>query len=292
MPQQVFRFAPSPNGYLHLGHAFSALLNFKMAKANGGRFLLRIEDIDGGRSKPEYERAIHEDLDWLGVTWEEPVWRQSEHFDGYGAALGRLRALGLLYPCTCSRADIAKAVADRPDWPRDPDRSPLYPGTCKTRYRESPQEPHQDPHAWRIDVARALELVGQTAIGQGLLTWREQKPGSAEVQTIAAYPEVWGDAVLARKDIGTSYHIAVVTDDAAQGVTDIVRGLDLYAATGLHRLLQSLLNLPEPHYHHHALILDEAQQKLSKSAHSKSLRALREEGFTREQILAALPLAF
>jgi len=283
MPKPVFRFAPSPNGYLHLGHAFSALLNVKMAREHGGRFLLRIEDIDAVRSKPDYERAIYEDLDWLGVTWEEPVWRQSEHFDGYGAALGALKALGLLYPCTCSRTDIAKAVTNRPDWPHDPDHSPLYPGTCKTPYREPPQE----PHAWRIDMAKALKLVGQTQI-----TWQEQKPGSAEIQTIAAHPDAWGDAVLARKDIGTSYHIAVITDDAAQGVTDIVRGLDLYAATSLHRLLQSLLNLPAPTYHHHALILDEARQKLSKSTQSKSLRALREEGFTREQILAALPLPF
>jgi len=275
----VFRFAPSPNGYLHLGHAFSAILNFRMAQAEGGRFLLRIEDIDGKRSKPEYERAIYEDLAWLGLSWEEPVRRQCEHLGSYESALDRLKTLGLLYPCTCSRTDIAKAVKDWPDWPRDPDQSPLYPGTCKGRHSTPPQE----AHAWRIDMGKAKALITAP------LMWREQKPGSAETKSIPARPEAWGDAVLARKDIGTSYHIAVVIDDAAQGVTDIVRGADLYEATSLHRLLQTLLGLLQPLYHHHDLILDEARQKLSKSAHSKSLR---EEGLTPEEIYAALPLPF
>jgi len=281
-PPPVFRFAPSPNGYLHLGHAFSALLNFRMARASGGRFLLRIEDIDSARSKPDYERAIYEDLGWLGLTWEEPVWRQREHLDNYQSALERLKALSLLYPCTCSRTDIAKAVGGKTDWPQDPDHSPLYPGTCKGRYGKPPEE----PHAWRLDMAKALQLVKEP------LSWQEQKPGSEETKLVAAHPELWGDAVLARKDIGTSYHIAVVTDDAAQGASDIVRGADLYEATSLHRLLQTLLGLPQPLYHHHDLILDEARQKLSKSAQSKSLRALREEGISPEQIIAALPLPF
>jgi glutamyl-Q tRNA(Asp) synthetase len=258
---RVFRFAPSPNGYLHLGHAYSALLNVDLARRARGRFLLRMEDIDRGRARREYERAIYEDLAWLGLRWEEPVRRQSEHFGDYAAALGTLDALGLLYPCHCTRGDIARKTQGRADWPRDPDGAPLYPGTC----RAAPPRP--GPTALRLDMAKAAAMIG------GAASWRE-----AEVGAIVADPAVWGDVVLSRKDFPASYHIAVVVDDALQGVTDVVRGRDLFAATSVHRLLQSLLGLPAPRYRHHELILDADGRKLAKTRISKSLRELRAEG--------------
>ncbi|BGE85516.1 tRNA glutamyl-Q(34) synthetase GluQRS [Methylosinus sp. 3S-1] len=257
----MFRFAPSPNGYLHLGHAYSALLNFDLARRAGGRFLLRIEDIDRGRARPEYERAIYEDLGWLGLEWEEPVRRQSEHFGDYAGALAKLDALGLLYPCRCSRGDIARATQGRADWPHDPDGAPLYPGTCRGTVG-------QGPASLRLDMAKAVALGGG-------VRWRE-----AEVGEVAADPSVWGDVILARKDVPASYHIAVVVDDALQGVTDVVRGRDLYEATRIHRLLQLLLGLPEPRYRHHALVRDEEGKKLAKSRLSKPLRELRADGAT------------
>jgi glutamyl-Q tRNA(Asp) synthetase len=259
--QRVFRFAPSPNGYLHLGHAYSALLNFDLARRAGARFLLRIEDIDRTRARPEYECAIYEDLAWLGLEWEEPVLRQSEHCEDYAAALEKLDARGLLYPCVCTRGDIARATAGRADWPRDPDGAPLYPGTCRGA------SPRAGPASLRLDMAKAAAMVG------GEVRWRE-----AEAGEIVADPAVWGDVVLARKDIATSYHIAVTVDDALQGVTDVVRGRDLYEATRIHRLLQLLLGLPEPAYRHHALLLDEEGRKLAKRRLSKPLRSLRVEG--------------
>ncbi|WP_024879517.1 tRNA glutamyl-Q(34) synthetase GluQRS [Methylosinus sp. LW3] len=268
--RKIFRFAPSPNGYLHLGHAYSALLDFDLAQREGGRFLLRLEDIDQGRARPELEAAIYEDLAWLGLSWEEPVRRQSEHLDDYAAALAKLDALGLLYPCVCSRADIARAALADP--PRDLDGAPLYPGTCRGKKLA------RAGANLRLDMAKAAALVG------GEVSWREHG------KEIVAAPQEWGDVVLARKDIGTSYHIAVTIDDALQGVTDVVRGRDLYEATRIHRLLQELLGLPAPAYRHHALVLDEDCRKLAKSRLSKPLRELRAEGATPADVRAMLDL--
>jgi len=273
---QTFRFAPSSNGFLHLGHAYSALLNFDMARATGGRMLLRIEDIDLDRCRPEFEQAIFEDLDWLGISWEVPVRRQSQHFDVYAAALDRLRAHKLIYPCFCSRGEIMASVAGKSDWPRDPDGSPLYPGLCKhlSEAERKRRLASGRPAAQRIDMAAALKAVGYP------LGWREARGAGADSGEVTANPALWGDAVLARKDIQTSYHIAVVLDDALQGVSDVVRGEDLFMATHLHRLLQALLDLPAPSYHHHGLLRDASGQKLSKSLRAKSLRALRQEGLS------------
>jgi len=279
----VFRFAPSPNGYLHLGHALSALLNGDMAAAAGCRLLLRIEDIDATRCRPEFEQAIYEDLAWLGLRWETPVRRQSEHYDDYRSALARLEALGLIYPSFESRAEIAALVAAREansSWPRDPDGAPLYPGDAK-RIAESARARRTaagEPYALRLDMAVALAKVGA-------LTWSETGAGPAgETGTLAADPAAWGDVVLARKDTPTSYHLAVVVDDAAQGVSDVVRGRDLFHATSVHRLLQTLLGLPAPRYHHHRLILDADGQKLSKSTAATALRELRKSGSTAADI--------
>jgi glutamyl-Q tRNA(Asp) synthetase len=281
--RRTFRFAPSPNGYLHLGHACSALLNFDLAQQCGGRFLLRIEDIDQGRARPEFEAAIYEDLAWLGLTWEPPVRRQSEHFEDYAEALAALDALGLLYACDCKRSDIARAAAERPGWPRDPDGAPLYPRTCRAKGGVSLRRPAREVLqaggiALRLDMAKAAALAGRS------LSWRERGADGVE-RIVEAHPAQWGDVVLARKDTPASYHIAVVVDDALQGVTDVVRGADLYRATGLHRLLQRLLGLPEPLYRHHALLRDAAGGKLSKSGSSKPLRALRAEGMTAREVL-------
>lgn len=277
----VFRFAPSPNGYLHLGHALSALLNADRARKAGGRFLLRIEDIDATRCRPEYEQAIYEDLAWLGIDWEEPVRRQSEHFDDYRAALTKLEALRLIYPSFESRAEIAAMVAARDaqaPWPRDPDGAPLYPGAA----RDMPPDARARrlasgaPYALRLDMAAALAHVGA-------LEWQETG-AAGETGTIAADPAAWGDVVLARKDTPTSYHLAVVVDDAAQGITDVVRGQDLFHATSVHRLLQTLLGLPTPRYHHHRLLLDTEGRKLSKSTQATGLRELRGRGLTAADI--------
>ncbi len=282
----VFRFAPSPNGYLHLGHAFSALINHRMALATGGSLLLRIEDIDVERCRPEFEQAIYEDLAWLGISWEAPVRRQSKHFDAYADALASLERRRLVYPCFCSRSDVVNAVADRPDWPRDPDGSPLYPGTCKHLSSAERQERLRagQPAALRLDMAAALAQLRQK------IAWREYGSG-AERRDILGDPTLWGDAVLSRKDIPASYHIAVVVDDALQGVTDVVRGEDLYMATSLHRLLQILLDLPAPDYHHHELLRDTAGRKLSKSLRAKSLRTLRREGLSLADINEQLGIA-
>lgn len=272
---RVFRFAPSSNGYLHLGHAYSALLNFELARAAGGRFLLRIEDIDTERCRPEFEQAIYEDLHWLGLSWETPVRRQSEHFSEYASALAKLSAQGLTYPCFCSRGEIMNAVAGRAGWPQDPDGSPLYPGTCKHLPEEEKKRRISAgrPAAWRIDMAAALAKAGRN------LAWREIGP-TPQAREVAACPALWGDAAFSRKDIPASYHIAVVIDDALQGVTDVVRGEDLFMATSLHRLLQVLLDLPAPAYRHHALLRDASGRKLSKSLRAKSLRALRQGGLS------------
>jgi glutamyl-Q tRNA(Asp) synthetase len=280
MTTPVFRFAPSPNGYLHLGHALSALLNFEMARAAGGRLILRIEDIDQARCRPDYERAIYEDLAWLGIEFEQPVRRQSAHFDDYRAALTRLEALGLIYPSFESRGEIARLVAEREalgpthgPWPRDPDGAPLYPGTARSLSNAERRErmAADEPYALRFDTEKATRGPP--------LTWRETGAGPAEeTGRVTANPLIWGDVVLARKETPTSYHLAVVIDDAAQGVTHVVRGQDLFWATAVHRFLQEVLGLPEPRYHHHRLVLDAGGQKLSKSTRATALRALREDG--------------
>ncbi len=272
----VFRFAPSPNGYLHLGHALSALLNDEMAKAAGGRLLLRIEDIDITRCRPEYEQAIHDDLAWLGIAYERPVRRQSEHTEDYRAALDRLKAIGLVYPAFMSRGEVKRYVADHEaagrDWPRDPDGALLYPPIDKA----SPQAEAAariaagDQHVWRLDMAKALAEAGETP------SFVETGPACAG--TLALDPALWGDVMLWRWDAPSSYHLSVVVDDALQGVTHVVRGLDLFAATPVHRLLQNLLGLPAPVYHHHRLILGTDGRKLSKSQGDTALAALRAAG--------------
>jgi glutamyl-Q tRNA(Asp) synthetase len=290
MPPSVFRFAPSPNGYLHLGHAYSALLNFDLAVQTGGRFLLRIEDIDTTRCKPEFETAIYRDLTWLGITWETPVRRQSGHLAEYRDALNKLSAQGLVYPSFESRAEIAKLVAQREaqaPWPRDPDGAPLYPGAAKLL---SPDErarrlSSDAPFALRLDMAAACARAGD-------LGWIERGEGpEGESGTVTARPEAWGDVILARKETPTSYHLSVVIDDALQSVTEVVRGQDLFWSTSVHRLLQRLLGLPQPAYRHHRLILDGAGQKLSKSTEATGLRELRAGGATPADIrrLVGLP---
>jgi glutamyl-Q tRNA(Asp) synthetase len=283
-PARTFRFAPSPNGYLHLGHAYSALLNDKMARESGGRLLLRIEDIDAARCRPEYERGIYEDLAWIGLHWEEPVRRQSEHLADYARALDDLRSRGLIYPCFCTRGDTLRAIAGRPDWPRDPDGAPLYPGTCRhlDQAEREAQLASGERAAWRLDMQKAVGAAGA-------LKWSEFETGHIE-RDPPVEAQAWGDVVLARREIGTSYHVSVVVDDAKQGVTDIVRGKDLFAATSVHRVLQALLGLPEPRYHHHALITDTSGDKLSKSRGSPRLRDLRASGMAPEEIRMAVGL--
>ncbi|MCK1392028.1 tRNA glutamyl-Q(34) synthetase GluQRS [Bradyrhizobium sp. 1] len=277
MAPPVFRFAPSPNGLLHLGHAYSALLNFDRAREAGGRLLLRIEDIDATRCRPEFETKICEDLAWLGIAWETPVRRQSEHLSDYRAALEKLSALSLVYPAFESRAEIARLVAAREadgPWPRDPDGAPLYPGDAKALPSDERARLIDTgvPYALRLDMAAACQRVGG-------LTWNELGEGpDGERATVPARPEAWGDVILARKETPTSYHLSVVVDDALQDVGEVVRGQDLFHATSVHRLLQVLLGLPEPAYRHHALIRDEAGRKLSKSSRSTGLRELRDAG--------------
>jgi glutamyl-Q tRNA(Asp) synthetase len=279
----VFRFAPSPNGYLHLGHAYSALLNFDLARQSGGRFLLRIEDIDATRCKPEFEAAIYQDLAWLGIAWEHPVRRQSEHFVSYRAAVEKLSAQGLVYPSFESRADIAKLVAQRDAdgaWPRDPDGAPIYPGAAKSLSPEQRAKLIESgaPYALRLDMAAAIARAGD-------LGWTEHGQGpDVESGIVAARPQVWGDSILARKETPTGYHLSVVIDDALQGVTEVVRGEDLFWSTSVHRLLQALLSLPQPAYRHHRLVLDATGQKLSKSTEATGLRELRAEGATPADI--------
>jgi len=281
--QPVFRFAPSPNGELHLGHAFSALFGFELSRRAGGRFLLRIEDIDLGRCRPEYEDAIYRDLAWLGLEWEEPVRRQSEHMDDYRAAAERLRQMNLAYPAFMSRTEITAATAD-PSWPRDPDGAPLYPTSDRalTRSEAQARTDAGAPYALRINTEKALARAGP-------LSWREENEEVAgEAGMVEANPALWGDFVIARRDVPTSYHLAVVVDDAGQGITHVVRGRDLFLATAAHRLLQALLGLPQPVYHHHRLITDATGKKLSKSDRATSLRALREAGTTADDIRSRL----
>ncbi len=278
----VLRFAPSPNGLLHLGHALSALLNADMAKALGGRLLLRMEDIDVTRCTPEFEQAICEDLAWLGLGWERPVRRQSEHFDDYRRALNTLIARGIAYPAFLTRGEVkarvARAEADGRSWPRDPDGAPHYPPD----ERDLPDSERRsridggDRHAWRLDMGRAMAECME------VLSWTET--GDGETGEIAADPAAWGDVVLWRSDAPSSYHLSVTVDDAGQGITHVVRGLDLFHATSVHRLLQRLLDLPAPVYHHHRLILGADSRKLSKSEGDTGLSVLRRQGLTSADI--------
>jgi glutamyl-Q tRNA(Asp) synthetase len=282
MTTPVFRFAPSPNGRLHLGHAASALVNARLAAQTGGRFLLRIEDIDTTRCRPEFTDGILEDLAWLGLTWEEPVIRQSSRFQCYQEALARLEQQGLLYPCFCSRSQIMK---DSAGLGRDPDGALLYGGRCRAL---TPSEQRD-----RTDAGERLRL--RLRMGEALarcaapLQWREVSPGGLE-RVITADPAAWGDVVLRRKEFPASYHIAVVVDDAAQGVTHVVRGEDLHASTAIHRLLHQLLVLPEPIYRHHALLRDASGAKLSKSIGSRSLADMRKSGMDAGSIRALASL--
>jgi glutamyl-Q tRNA(Asp) synthetase len=267
----VLRFAPTPNGLLHLGHAYSALRNADLARRTGGRLLLRLEDTDPSRCRPEFETAILEDLDWLGVACEPNPRRQSEHGRDYRAAFEALKSRGLVYPCACTRGQIAARGQGR-----DPDGAALHRGRCPA--------PETDASTnWRLDLARALEHAPP-------LAWVEYGEGDAP-REVAAGPEVWGDILIAAKDRPAVYHLAVVVDDALQGITDVVRGRDLFPSTSLHRLLQSLLGLPAPAYRHHRLLLDADGAKLSKSAGSESLRALRAQGYAAQDIRAALGFA-
>jgi glutamyl-Q tRNA(Asp) synthetase len=279
MYSRVLRFAPSPNGYLHLGHAYSALLNYDRTRELGGRLLLRIEDIDTTRCRPEYEEAIYEDLRSLGATWQQPARRQSEHFADYGTAIAELESQGLLYPSFESRGELSALVAEldrQGGWPRDPDGVPIYPGRARkmSAAERERRRAAGEPFALRLAMDRAVARAG-------VLTWTETGAGPlGQTGLVTAAPQMWGDVVLARKEAPTSYHLSAVVDDALQGVTDIMRGQDLFWSTSIHRLLQKLLGLPEPAYHHHKLILDAEGQKLSKSTQATGLRELRAGGAT------------
>ncbi|MCJ2058347.1 tRNA glutamyl-Q(34) synthetase GluQRS [Methylobacterium sp. J-048] len=281
----ILRFAPSPNGRVHLGHAYSALLNAELAQRMGGLCRLRIEDIDPIRSKPELVEAIVTDLAWLGLTYPEPVRHQSRHLDSYRATLQCLINRGLAYPCFCSRGQIRARAAASSENTHDPDGAPLYPGTCRGLDPASRSEglARGEPHTWRLDMEAALRCAVEPLVYDAF--------DGADMRRVAADPARWGDAVIARRDVPTSYHLSVVRDDAEQGITHIVRGRDLEAATDLHVLLQRLLGLPTPRYHHHALILDPDGDKLAKSRGSQSLADLRQAGVTPEEIRARLGFA-
>ncbi len=279
VPEPILRFAPSPNGLLHLGHAYSALYTADWAEKLNGRFLLRLEDTDPDRCRPEFIEAIIEDLHWLGLDWPEPVLQQSERFDVYEKQKLTLIEHGLLYPCFCSRAQIAAIAVNT-----DPDGAPIYPGTC--RHLTDTEISHRigkgEPVQWRLDTAEATRRTG-------MLTYTVLQPTPRDRPQIRyARPERWGDPVIARKGTATSYHLSVVVDDAAQGITHVTRGRDMEAATDIHILLQFLLGLPAPLYTFHKLILDEDGKKLSKSRQSLALRNMREAGWTPEAIRTRL----
>jgi len=283
IPQRplITRFAPSPNGYLHLGHAYAAMVAFGAARGSWGRFFLRIEDLDMARSRPEYEQAIFEDLAWLGLTWERIILRQSQRFAIYSEALGALRTKGLLYPCFCTRKDIAREIERAGVAPQGPE-GPLYPGTCR-HLGEAERRKRLAAgaaYALRLNMERAMSIAGP-------LTWHDEIAGEQQ-----AHPERLGDVVLARKEVPASYHLAVVVDDATQGITLVTRGRDLFEATHVHRLLQKLLWLPTPRYRHHALVVDRAGNRLAKSSASTPIRDLRAAGHSpdevREMALAGL----
>jgi glutamyl-Q tRNA(Asp) synthetase len=277
----IFRFAPSPTGYLHLGHAVSAIIGHDWARHIGGRFLVRIENTDPDRVRPEFEAGILDALAWLQLTWDGPVRRQSEHFDTYRAAAGRLHALGLLYPCQATRTEL-EALAGT-DGPRDPDGAPrVRRAGGATEYQHDPDRPLQ----MRLDMARAIEMAHAIAGDAALRYTSIDRDG--RTTEVAANPGDWGDVVVQRKGTPTSYHLSVVVDDALQGVTHVTRGRDLLRATDLHRILQVLLRLPPPLYHHHGLLLDDSGRKLAKTRNSKSLLDLRRDGVTPDDIRLAI----
>ena len=263
------RFAPSPTGRLHMGHALSALIGWRLARSGGGRWLVRMEDIDQGRCRPEYELGILEDLAWLGLVPDGPVVRQSERRAAYAQALDLLRALGVIYPCHCTRADLA-AAASAPHFPPIGPDGPLYPGTCRGRNLSA------DGAAWRLDAARAAALVGPLAFED------------AALGVVPVDPLLLGDVVVARRDAGIAYHLAVVVDDGWQQVSDVVRGEDLRAATHVQRVLQALLGLPAPRYHHHRLVLGADGKRLAKRDESMTIAALRARGWSPTQIFTEL----
>lgn len=274
----VTRFAPSPTGLLHIGHAFSALFAFESARRSEGRFILRIEDLDFTRCRPEFETALEEDLTWLGITWQRPVRRQSDHLSEFAVAADSLQEQGLLYPCFCTRKEIQQEINAAGGAPHGPD-GPVYPGICKhlSSAERDDRIAAGQSFALRLNLEEAIRITGSD------LQWRDLARGW---QT--ARPEIFGDIVLIRKDIGSSYHLAVVHDDALQGVTRVTRGMDLFSATHIQRVLQSLLGLPTPEYHHHPLICDSNGKRLAKRDDAESLRSLRERGITADELHARL----
>ncbi len=273
----VTRFAPSPTGRLHLGHASSAFFAYEAAAREGGRFLLRIEDIDPVRCKPEYIEGIFEDMRWLGLSWEEPVRLQSEHLGDYAVVLEKLREDGFLYPCFCTRKEIEVEAAAAASAPHDFEEGPLYPGTCRGLSEAQRQEKTEKRQAvWRLDMEKAVRRAGA-------LRWHDRRRGWIE-----ANPSQFGDVVLARKDVPTSYHLSVTVDDALQEVTLVTRGEDLLGATDVHVLLQKLLGYPTPEYHHHPLVCDAKGKRLAKRDKAATIKSLRESGATSEKVLAAL----
>jgi glutamyl-Q tRNA(Asp) synthetase len=278
MPPTVTRFAPSPTGRLHLGHAHAARVAHDLARARGGRFLLRFEDIDHTRVRAEFYDGIEEDLRWLGLPWDGPALRQSDRTAAYAGALETLRGLGVAYPCFCTRREIEEEIARMTGAPHGPEGAP-YPGTCRrlTESERAEKLAGSRLPAWRLDAARASALAGP-------LSFTDLRHGLIPVD-----PLLLGDVVLARSDIGTAYHLAVVVDDAFQQISHVTRGEDLLPSTHVHRLLQALLGHPEPHYLHHELVTDENGVRLAKRHDSLSIRALRETGLTPEEVLARLP---
>lgn len=286
MTKPAFRFAPSSNGPLHLGHAFSSLLNYHLAQASAAHFLLRIENIDTTRCTLEREADIYRDLEWLGLNWETPVRRQVEHFDDYQHALQRLIEAGLVYPSFLSRGEVSAYIAETEGtgrkWAVDPEGVSLFPpiDRNRTNAERKARMAAGEPYAWRLDMAAACRSIGK------VLHWDERGEGpEGQTGSVAADPMAWGDVVIARKEFPTSYHLAVVVDDALQDTTNIVRGRDLFHATSVHRVLQELLNLPAPNYYHHKLLMDQDGRKLSKSAGSTALASLREMGATPDDVI-------
>ncbi|NTU76756.1 MAG: tRNA glutamyl-Q(34) synthetase GluQRS [Alphaproteobacteria bacterium] len=271
----ITRFAPSPTGHLHLGHAYSALRAYQAAAEQGGEFLLRIEDIDPVRCKPEYIADLMEDLRWLGLKWEEPVRLQSEHLEDYRAALDRLRAMGVLYPCFCTRGEVAKEAAAASSAPHVGEEGPVYSGTCRKLSRQEREKLLVErPAVWRLDMEKACALTGP-------LAWVDRERGA-----MTAHPEAFGDVVLARKDVPTSYHLSVTVDDHLQGVNLVARGEDLLRATDIHRLLQALLGCETPEYYHHKLLLDASGKRYAKRDKAVTLLSLRANGKTPEEVRA------
>ncbi len=273
--QTITRFAPSPTGLLHLGHAYSASLAWHAARESGGQFLLRMEDIDLTRCRPEFEEAVYEDLAWLGLDWDPPVRRQSDHFDDYTALLEKLSDRDLIYPCFCTRKEIAAEVNRSNSAPHGPE-GPVYPGTCRDMTESERQErfARGDGYALRLNMEKALARVVVSKL-------QFQEVGKGYIQ---CNPAPFGDIVLARKEISTSYHLAVTFDDAIQGVNHVIRGQDLFASTHIHRLLQALLDLPTPSYYHHGLISDAKGRRLSKRDKDATIKSLREYGYQPEEV--------